>query len=447
MNSIVFLRFLFFTAFITASLITVGQTGAEDGSRYGHGEDSLRCVRNLSLYREFAKTDDYDMAYTYWKTTFNECPQASKNIYLDGVKIIKHKLDKDETTGNKDELLDTLMLIYDQRLKYYGEKGNVRGRQGVDLLKYGRDDLDNVKEAYNYLKESIELRKIKTSNPVLVSFVSTTIILFQNDVLQAGNTIEDYILASSLIDEKIALKPNNSSLKDLKIAIDENFVENGPAECETLIGYFEKELPSKNNNIDFLRMLTSLLRNRDCTDSDLFYNSSKNLHSLSPSAESALNIAILAFSSQRFQEAVDFYQQALNLETEEDKKADYYFGLAACYMELNSKEKARDRAQKATEIRPEWGEPYILLGQMYATSKFECSSISLPNSIYWIAVDMFIKAKKLDPSVQEKANKLILSYSKYFPNKEEAFFQNVTEGQNYLIGCWINESTTARFNE
>jgi hypothetical protein len=121
--------------------------------------------------------------------------------------------------------------------------------------------------------------------------------------------------------------------------------------------------------------------------------------------------------------------------------------LAACYTELNNKSKARGYAVKASEIRPDWGEPYILIGQMYATSIDECSSITLPKSVYWIAVDMFIKAKQKDISVQEKANKLILSYSNYFPNKEEAFFQDVTEGVKYTINCWINATTTARFND
>lgn len=447
MNSSILIKFLFLGLFITTSLFSQGQMGVEDGSKYGHGDDSIRCIRNLSLYREYIRHKDFDIAYPYWQITFDECPKASKNIYLDGVKIFKFMLAKVEIPERKIELLDSLMLIYERRMKYYGGKGNVRGRQGVDLLKYGRDNLDNVKEAYSYLKESIELRKEKTSNPVLVSFVSTAIILYQNNELEANKTIEDYFLASGLIDKKITAKPSDKKLKDIKLAIDENFVKNGPGNCETLISYFDKELQSKKDNIEFLRMLTSLLRNRDCTKSDLFYSASKNLHSLSPSSESALNIAILAFGSEKYQEAIGYYQQAIKLETEEDKKADYYFGLAACYFELNAKVKARTYAYKANGIRSDWGEPLLLIGQLYASSKKDCSSVSLPGSIYWIAVDMFNKAKKIDASVQEKANKLILSYSNYFPNKEEAFFQNVTEGEKYTISCWINETTIARFND
>jgi hypothetical protein len=113
---------------------------------------------------------------------------------------------------------------------------------------------------------------------------------------------------------------------------------------------------------------------------------------------------------------------------------------------LNDKPTAREFAEKALSIRSEWGEPYILIGQLYADSKDLCSTIKLPNSIYWAAVDQFNKAKAVDPSVAEKANALILAYSRYYPNKEEAFFENVHEGNTFTVGCWINETTKARFN-
>lgn len=447
MKSLAVIKYLFFTVFIFLSFHSICQKGVEDGSRFGHGKDSIRCIRNLSLYREYTRHRDFDIAYPYWQITFDECPKASKNIYLDGVKIIKSKLKNIEIAERKTEMLDTLMLIYDRRIKYYGGKGNVRGRQGVDLLKYGRDNLDNIQTACAYLKESIELRETKTSNPVLLSFISSTIILYQNNLFGASSTIEDYIFVSSIIDKKIIAKPNNKDLQNIKLAIDDNFVKNGPGNCDTLIAYFDREISTKQENIEFLSMLTSLLRNRDCTESNLFFVASKDLHSISPTAESALNIAILAFNSNKYEEAANYYQQALNLETIEDKKADYYFGLAASYSALHNKAKARNYALNANKIRPDWGEPFILIGQLYASSKNDCKLISLPNSIYWIAVDMFNKAKKTDASVQEKANKLILSYSNYFPNKEDSFFQNITEGAKYTIGCWINETTTARFND
>lgn len=425
------------------------QKGVEDGSRYGHGEDSIRCVRNLTLYREALKQRDYDRALPMWKIPFDECPRASKNIYLDGVRIYRRILDNAPDEISAQHALDTLMLIYDRRIEYYNDKGNVRGRQGVDLLRYGRNDLKNIEQAYHYLQESIELEGMDVSEAAVGSFFSTSIVLFQNGVFEPNRVIEDYLMVSELLNELLAKEKNPRKvqiIEDLKGSVNDNFVNDGPGECETLVNYFKDQADTKKEDAEFLEMLTSLLRNRDCTESDLFYLASKNLHRLSPTAESALNLAIMEFSAGEYQNAIDFYQQAINLETDENKKADYYFGMAAGYSKLDSKVKSRELALKAASIRPSWGEPYILIGQLYADSKNICGNITLPNAIYWVAVDMFKKAKTIDPAVEEKANKLILSYSNYFPNKEEAFFQNVTEGNSYSVGCWINETTTARFN-
>ena len=65
-------------------------------------------------------------------------------------------------------------------------------------------------------------------------------------------------------------------------------------------------------------------------------------------------------------------------------------------------------------------------------------------TVYWVAVDKFIKAKSIDKTLTEKANKAIATYSKYFPNTESCFFNGVESGQRYKVECWINESTKVR---
>ncbi len=48
---------------IAFALVTVtgvyAQKGVEDGSRYGHGQDSINTLRNISIYGEFVKTKNY----------------------------------------------------------------------------------------------------------------------------------------------------------------------------------------------------------------------------------------------------------------------------------------------------------------------------------------------------------------------------------------------------
>ena len=48
-----------------------------------YGQDSasrMECIKNLSLYSEFYKQNNYDDAYTPWSYTIENCPMATKNL-------------------------------------------------------------------------------------------------------------------------------------------------------------------------------------------------------------------------------------------------------------------------------------------------------------------------------------------------------------------------------
>ena len=49
---------------LTASA-AMAQKGVEDGSRFGHGQDSIDCLNNISLYSENLKTKNYADAIAF----------------------------------------------------------------------------------------------------------------------------------------------------------------------------------------------------------------------------------------------------------------------------------------------------------------------------------------------------------------------------------------------
>ncbi len=81
------------TAILISTITFVfGQKGVEDGSRYGHGEDSIRCIKNLSLYREYVKQKNYEPALESWKIVYRECPKASWYIYIVGISMVEKNI-------------------------------------------------------------------------------------------------------------------------------------------------------------------------------------------------------------------------------------------------------------------------------------------------------------------------------------------------------------------
>ena len=67
------------------------QKGVDTGTPFGSGEDSVRCITNISLFVPYAKAGNFKDAYEFWHQAYTECPGAHKDIYLYGVRIMDWK--------------------------------------------------------------------------------------------------------------------------------------------------------------------------------------------------------------------------------------------------------------------------------------------------------------------------------------------------------------------
>lgn len=438
-----------FALLFMTTLLSFGQKGVEDGSRYGHGEDSIRCLRNYSLYREYVKNDGYDDAIPFWRVVYSECPRVSKNVYIDGVEIYKYFIDNAESPELKDQYVDTLMMVYDTRIKYYDQKGFVLGRKGVDLLRFKRD-AEAIEEAFGYLKESIELRKTNAEPAVLATYFTAAITLYKAGVIEDTEVVSIFSEHNKLLDAAIEKHGNNkrqvSALEKVQEISTRNFIRSGAATCESIIAEFKPKFEANQDNKEFLLNLTGMLSKLKCENSDLYAKASEKLYALEPSPGAAYKLAKMLVKKEEFNKASRYYNEAVNSEDNPDDKATYLYEHAIITAQLNDKVQARSYARKAVDLRPDWGEPYLFIGRLYANSSKECGADEFErNAVFWVAVDKFIKAKKVDSSVAATANELINQYSRYFPDKEEGFFRDIHEGDSYTVGCWINETTTVRY--
>ena len=421
------------------------QKGIEDGSVYGKGEDSLRCVRNISLYSEFYKHDNFTDAIAPWREVFQECPGSRESLYANGVNMYKAFIEVEKDPAIKAALCDTIMMIYDQRIKYFGDEGNVLGRKGVDLLRYRRDDGNQyVEEGYNCLKRAIELEKGKTSPAVLTTFVSASITLFTRGLILNEQLVVDYLTASEILDKELAMR-ESPKIRQAKEAIDLNIKESKALTCEIIVKIFAPKLEANQNDPAFLKKVTGFLSDSDCESEQLFADASEKLYSIEPSSVAAYKLARVLLQRKDYEKCVKYYNEAIELATDPEEKAKYYYESAyVLNNNLTLHEQAATSLLEAIKIKPNYGDAYILLGIVYATGNSTFDDPFKKKTVYWLAVDMFQKAKSLDPALADKANSLISDYSSYFPSVEDVFFNSLQEGQSYSIGSWMNRSTTVR---
>ena len=153
------------------------------------------------------------------------------------------------------------------------------------------------------------------------------------------------------------------------------------------------------------------------------------------------------YSNGKYTKSIESFLSCVNLTNDSEQKAKYLILIAKIYYrDLKNYPKSRKYALDAAKEKPRWGEPYMLIGNLYASSGPLCGTGRGWESqvVTWAAIDMWTKAKNVDTKSLGEANSLINRYKQYMPKREDIFFRQIEAGDSYFVPCWIQESTIVR---
>lgn len=413
-----------------------------------YGLDSIKTIEQASIYTEFVKQKNYLDAIPAWRYVFTTAPRFQLNTYVRGEDIMLGMYNKTKDLA----YVDTLMMIYDQWIKYFGNhnrlgEGYALGKKGFNLYRLkGMNDPAAAKEAYGYLMKSYDMQGAKT-HPLTVkmTFAVADELLKQNQITK-DEYINLYVKFSDYADKGKAAGQKVEDYEDVKTTVDALFFNAGVADCATLDSFLRAKFEKDKSNLAVLKEVASLLKRSECTDLPLFAEVAEALYQIEPTDKSAYNLAILFLKRQEYDKTEGYLKEAIEKGTDDTDKAEYYFRLAQIKLSKKQYAEAKRNALEALKLKPDMGAAYMIIGNAYAAYSKNYGEDDFDHaSVFWAAVDKFVKAKQVDPSLTEEANKLINAYSPHFPSKDEAFFRSVTPGNSVKIGDWINETTTARF--
>ena len=407
------------------------------------------CMTNLSLFHESVKNNQFEEAYGFWLPVYQSRPDMNKAIYTDGAKILDYRYQQATDENVRKALRDSILQLHDDRIKYFDEAkypdAYVLGLKAMDYLTYFTED-ELAMPAYGWLKESVTALGAKAQIAVLRKFVEISYNIYKSNSDQYGEQfLADYQASSNALDAiAVAGGKNAAHAASAKAYVDRLYAASGAADCGQMDQMYASVVAESANDLDKLGSIMKLYRRLGCTESDVYFAAAEHAHKLQPTAESAAGCAQMCIKKGDFSGAVEYYKQALSMVTNDEDKADYLYRLANVYVSLKNYQQGVANAQQALDIEPEDGRCYLLMGICYASAKIYDDPI-LARSVFWLACDMFRKAKTVDASCTSDANKLIATYSQYFPSKEDVFFhRDLNEGAPFRIGGWINKTTTCR---
>lgn len=422
------------------------------------------CVINVSLFHESVKNKMYADAYGPWWEVYSTCPNANKSIYTDGAKIVEALYLATTDAAEKERLAKLAVEMQDKRIRYFGNdpkypKAYILGEKGMAYVDFYGDT--KLAEARECLHQSVEGMGSNSKIMVLVKLVDVSYALYKQDPNgKAEQFISDYEMASNALGEQAA----NANNKNAEIAgkqkdyVDNIFAISGAADCSKLDEIYAAAVQENLTNLDMLQKIAKLYKRVRCTESEVYFTACEAAHKLQPTQESAAGCASMAAKKGDYEAAVAYYDQAIQyamVEDELEDVADYQYNAAVyCFANLKKYPEARKYAQASIStlsglgINKGQGRCYIIIGMAYAASRpygNDAKGAILNKTVYWAAVDKFVKAKQVDPSVEATANEYISSYSRYYPTKEERFdLPNEFSGSTFYVGGWIGETTAIR---
>ncbi|MGL4364584.1 MAG: hypothetical protein ACRCSB_05225 [Bacteroidales bacterium] len=408
------------------------------------------CLKNISLYSDYMKQGNINGAIPFWRNAFCCCPDevrqkyksSNLNLYVNGVRIMKYLADNAEGEL-KEKYIDSLLLMYDERMTLMpSQRKNVLWRKANDLASYRPNQNQQI---YDIAKEAIDLQDIKVESSTLALCQQQAALLYTESKLNAEEMLSMYNKLTQITDEQAKA---GKDVKQIKETLDEIFLRSGAASCENLIALYSPRFNDSKDDVDFLEKLVNVLSANQCNTAKLYFEANEALFKAKPCPEVAISLATTFKQQGEYIKAQEYYNLAIEIDPNNDNKSKYCIDLGNMLnRDLSNPKEARIYAKKALEFVPNNGYAYFLLGEIYSNEKNCGGNDFEKRSVYWAVVDCYEKAKQVDASLSENANKYIAAFKQYFPSKEDIFFYNLERGKSYTINCWIDEKTTIRPRE
>lgn len=427
-------------------------------------EVSEECTVKYNLFRGDFKTNNYDMAYDNWIWTFENCPTLSVNIYKNGIDIAEARYKKAVTSIEKTTAVALMKRVIEQRIKYYPEEDLAKVYSDyAEFLEYtGASDneiftlLDKafkidptrmgIKSMYKYFQGVID--RNKDTNPQyvfdtydeLVEAVGIKMDNYSRDLEDFEKRLaEGQTLSPTEEKYKNTYETNLEALGQIEGGLDDIIIS--ISTCDRMVPLYTKQLEENRGNAVWLKRAVSRMYAKECTTDPLYGKLVEAFVKADPSPASSIFYANILFEKGESTKALKYYQQAIDQETDNFKKADYLMRIAQEMARKGNNIEARAYALKALSYRSNLGRAYLLISSLYAGSANSCGNDEFSKRmVYVAALDKAYKAKVVDPSISSLADRYISSYTANIPTKKLIFVEGKESGTSFRINCWIGET-------
>jgi tetratricopeptide (TPR) repeat protein len=411
---------------------------------------------NYVLYRDFLRAGDWEKSFQLWKKVYEVAPAADgrrNTVFADGIRFYEYKISQTRDTSLQSAYVDTIFNIYDSIDRCYPEGGYIQARKAFDLF-YKYRNRASKEEIYAMFKAAIDTDGLDVPDFVVNPFSALLVELYDRGVVDQAEAYKYQDLMRRRIEKGLAECEGTGCERwqiieeYAPVRLEYFETVEGFYGCEYYIDKYYQDFLDNPEDCDVVRTVYSRLKWGGCAEDNEAFAEVRQVGNENCRPEPGpIKVAYDLLRDAKYREAIEAFKGLVEEVEDSDKKAQFALVIAKIYeVHLRNFPQAREYALQAAGYRSNWGEPYMLIGRLYASSGPLCGPGRGWDSqvVTWPAIDMWQKARSIDPSVRVEADKLIARYRQYMPNREDVFLRTLKAGQSFFVGCWIQRSTQIR---
>ncbi len=369
-------------------------------------------------------------------------PNHHISLYIQGIELFDKLATLEKNADKKKAYIDSLMIIYDLRIKTCGDEANVFNRKALSFVKHNANA--QPVETLEILDKAFEMNGNNILESTIVPYFHVVRLNFLNKKVSEDDVLTRYDKLIEIVDAKIQDAQSKGKpvdkLQKMKEDLEQLLLNTVPINCDIVRSKFVPKFKANPNDIDIAKKIFTFMLKDKCTDDPVWLEAAEAVYnSGEKNCGLAKNLGIIHLSKENYDKAEKFLKEAQSICTEGSDKAEILLYLGSVEARKGNRSGAREFYRQAAAADAGTAkQAYEKIGDLYLNSFDVCKKLEsrvTDRLVYLIAYDYYAKAGDSKKMAIAKDG---------FPSKEEIFTENIESGTKVTVGCWIQEATTIR---
>ncbi len=429
---------------VLASLI-VSMGAMAQCTEYKWPQDQAKAEKLVDGFKAAIKDQNYKAATGGIQWMLANAPQWHNDLYVAAIETYDKLAGQELDPGTKQGYVDSLMIIYDMRIKNCGDEMNVLNRKAISANKYNGQSKEKTAEVLAIFDKTYEVSGNNVMDNNLLAYMEVT----KNNVellksLNEDQVMQRYNKLTEVIDSKVkrAEEQNKSGdiekYKKVMAAIDAKLAKTVKINCAFVKKNFEPKFKTTPNDRALAKKIYQVMLADKCTDEPVWLQAAETMYKATPDFGVTKELCGKYIQNKNFDKAMPLLGEVQAKATTPSEKSWIDILKGDVEFQKGNKTGARDLYKLALTTDPASKEAYEKIGDLYAASTTDCSkgAGSAEEKLVYIAAFQMYK----NSGNREKMEQALAKY----PTAADLLKANWKTGETKKVTCWIDETVTVK---